>query len=62
MCSELEPGKTDYMKFDFAKENGLPTHFLKNARTLIKQIHDSSNQYLSNVTFGTSLALQMKEE
>ena len=31
-------------------------------RTLIKNIHDSSHQYLSNVTFGASLAFNMREE
>ena len=29
---------------------------------LIFKIHDSSPQYLSNVTFGTSFAFQMREE
>ena len=31
-------------------------------RPLIFQIRDSSPQYLSNVTFGTSFAIQMREE
>ena len=29
---------------------------------MIKNIHDSSHQYLSNVTLGASLAFQMREE
>ena len=31
-------------------------------RPLIKNIHDSSHRYLSNVTFGTWVAFQMREE
>ena len=29
---------------------------------MIKNFHDSSHQYLSNVTFGSSLAFQMREK
>jgi hypothetical protein len=43
----------------------LPTHFLEKARhllTLRKNIPYSSQQYLSNVTFGAILAFQMRKE
>ena len=41
------------------------THFFVKVwlvRPLIKQTHNSSTQYLSNVTFGTSLEFQMRKE
>ena len=62
-----------YIEVHFATTKCLPIHFLQNARQqltlrnivtipLIKNILDSSSWYLSNVTFGTSLAFKMREE
>ena len=57
------PCKSDCQPM-FLKKQGTHSLYAKLwlVRPLIKNIHDSSHQYLSNVTFGASLALQMREE
>ena len=57
------PCKSDWQPI-FLKQQGIYSLYAKLwlVRPLIKNIPDSSHQYLSNVTLGASLALQMREE